>query len=134
MADVHQADRRQQGQRQADAQAPTAPGVLAARVVLVVLVDPHGDDQRQRPDDQGNGYEEPPPAEHGGSAVIDRPPERSGEIGVDAERGDDAGDAQQDGEGVGPVVPELFVEVVTPGGPDRHPGPAPRTLLRGTPP
>ena len=94
---------------------------------------PSRNDQRQRPPViRATGNEEPAAAEHGRGAVVDGPAERSGEIGVDAERGDDpVHRRQQEGERVGAVALELLVEVVAPRRPDRDPAPAPRpTFLR----
>ena len=130
VADVHQADGREQRQREPDAEAPAAPAGLDL-FVFVVFAGWDRDDQRQRADHQGEGNEEPAAAEHGRGAVVDRAAERSGEVGVDAERGDDPEDAEQERERVGAVPLELFVEVVAPRRPDRDPAPAPRpTLLR----
>jgi hypothetical protein len=62
--------------------------------------------------------------------VLDGPPERTGQIGVDAEGGDNAHDEEHDCERVGAVGPQLLVYVISPSRPDRDS----RTPLRGPPP
>ncbi len=90
-----------------------------------------GNDQRQRADHQCEGNQESSAAEDRGGAVVDGPAEGPGEVGVDAERGDDPEHAEEERERVGAVPLELIVQVVTPRRPDRNPAPALGSALLG---
>ena len=77
----------------------------------VAVVLPLGDD-RDRAEEQGKRHEDPPGPEQDRRGLVDRVPERSGEVGVDPECGDHAADGQTDRQGVGRVPAELGGNVV----------------------
>ena len=100
---------------------PEAPAL--ARGVLLPLCD-DGD----RAEEQGDRHEDPPGPEQDRRGLVDRVPERSGEVGVDPECGDHAADGQSDRQCVGRVPAELGGDVVADARQPRGLGLGPRPL------
>ena len=86
---------------------PESEAPALARGVLLPLCD-DGD----RAEEQGNRHEDPPGPEQDRRGLVDRVPERAGEVGEDPEGGDHAADCQSDRQCVGRVPAELGGEVV----------------------